>query len=173
MERNVATAEPVDVDGGKYQKSKKVEITLDSGAGASCWPESVWKSIPMGPKTKGVKLKVANGEELKYYSTKNVRFVPKDGFKRSGKKMKEEMCEMKFHVTDTIKPLAAAMATVKMGNRVVLEDGLGKSYIENARSGDKIMLTFVFDAEFPENDKSQTTGFRWQGWPQRGDGRVL
>ena len=33
--------------------------------------------------------------------------------------------------------------------------------------------TFVFDVEFPENGKSQRTGFRWQGWPQRGDGRVL
>ena len=74
---------------------------------------------------------------------------------------------MKFHVADTIKPLAAAMAMVKMGNRVVLEDGLGKSFIENIENGDRIMLkesrgTFVFDVEFPVKDKEQESGFRWQ-----------
>ena len=45
---------------------------------------------------------------------------------------------MKFHVTDTTKPLASAAAVAKMGNRVVLEDGPGKSYIENVATGKKI-----------------------------------
>ena len=45
---------------------------------------------------------------------------------------------MKFHVTDTTKPLAAAMSVVKMGNRVVLDmDG---SYIENKATGERIVL---------------------------------
>ena len=141
----------------------------------TCWPESVGKSIPTGPKEKGVKIKAANGNEMKYFGTKNVRFMPKDGFKQSGEKMEKETCQMKFQVTDVIKPLAAAMAVVKGGNRIVLEDGLGKSFFENIRSGDKIMLkesrgTFVFDVEFSE---SQTSGFRWQGCPWWGSGRIL
>ena len=41
---------------------------------------------------------------------------------------------MKFHVTDT-KPLASAAAIANMGNRVELEDGPGKSYIENVARG--------------------------------------
>jgi hypothetical protein len=55
-------------------------------------------------------------------------------------------------VTDTTKPLASAAAITKMGNRVVLEEGPGKAYIENLETGRKIFLkecggTFVFDAE--------------------------
>ena len=57
---------------------------------------------------------------------------------------------MKFHVTDTTKPLAAAMAVVKMGSRVVLDiDG---SHIENKATGERIILekknnTYVFEVE--------------------------
>ena len=59
---------------------------------------------------------------------------------------------MKLHVTDATKPLASAAAIAKMGNKVVLESGPGKSYIENAATGKRIALresggTFVFDAE--------------------------
>ena len=55
-------------------------------------------------------------------------------------------------MTDTTKPLASASAIAMMGNRVVMEGGMGKSYIENIETGRKIMLkesggTFVFDAE--------------------------
>ena len=65
----------MDVDGGAKGRSKNhkdntqdkpIKITLDSGAGASCWPEKLWKSIPMNPKTKGVRFSAANGSELKY-----------------------------------------------------------------------------------------------------------
>ena len=85
-------------------------------------------------------------------ATKIVRFVPDDAIKQNGRKMKDDMCEMKFHVTDTTKPLAAAMAIVKLGNRVVLEQGDGRSYIENLETGDRVMLkescgTFVFDID--------------------------
>ena len=59
---------------------------------------------------------------------------------------------MRFHVTDTTKLLASATAIAKMGNRVVLEDGPGKAYIENLATGKKIYLrenggTYVLDAE--------------------------
>ena len=59
---------------------------------------------------------------------------------------------MKFHVTDTTKPFASAAAIAKMGNRVALDDGPGKSYIENVATGKKIHLresggTYVLDAD--------------------------
>ena len=144
--------EQVCKNGKKMKKKKSIEVTLDSGAGAGCWPSDLLKEVPMGPKVKGVRFKVANGTELKYYGTKVVRFVPDDAIKQNGQKMKNDMCEMKFHVTDTTKPLAAAMAVVKLGNRVVLEQGDGKSYIENLETGDRVMLkesggTFVFDID--------------------------
>ncbi len=43
-------------------------------------------------------------------------------------------CEMNFQVTDTTKPFASAIAVVKMGNRVVLDDEL--SCIENKATGE-------------------------------------
>ena len=55
-------------------KTKAIEITVDSGAGASCWPAKLLKNIPMKEKDKGVRFKAANGTELKYYGTKNIKF---------------------------------------------------------------------------------------------------
>ena len=42
-------------------KTKAIEITLDSGAGASCWPAKLLKKIPMKEKDKGVRFMAANG----------------------------------------------------------------------------------------------------------------
>ena len=64
--------EKMQVDEGP--KTTSIEITIDSGAGASCWPSRLLKKIPMHPKDKGVRFKAANGMELKYYGTKNVKF---------------------------------------------------------------------------------------------------
>ena len=98
-----------------------------------------------------MRFRAANGTELEYYGTKKVKFYPSDGRKKNGDKV-DDVCEMNFHVTDTTKPLAAAMAITKMGNRVVLEAGAGKSYIENLTTGDKVILresggTYVFDID--------------------------
>jgi hypothetical protein len=60
-------------------KMKAIEITVDSGAGASCWPAKLLKKIPMMAKDKGVRFKAANGTELKYYGTKNIRFQAEGG----------------------------------------------------------------------------------------------
>ena len=55
-------------------KTKAIEITVGSGAGASCWPAKLLKNIPMKEKDKGVRFKAANGTVLKYYGTKNIKF---------------------------------------------------------------------------------------------------
>ncbi len=115
-------------------------------------PEKLLKDIPMGPKLKGVRFNRANSTELKYYSTMKVRFHASEGHRRDGGKMEGEMCEMNFHVMDTTKPVAGAMAIVKLGNRFVMEDGPGRSYIENFRMGDRVLLresvgTIVFDTD--------------------------
>ncbi len=58
---DIGKVESMVVDGATKGKSKNkkdqsqgkpIKITLDSGAGASCWPEKLWKSIPMNPKTR-------------------------------------------------------------------------------------------------------------------------
>ena len=127
---------------GEDAKKKTVEITIDSGAGASCWPASLLPEVPMQAKDKGVRFRAANGTELKYYGTKSINFRTDGG----------GACGMKFHVTDATKPLASAAAIARMGNRVVIQSGPGKSYVENVATGRRIALretggTFVFDAE--------------------------
>ena len=47
---------------------------------------------------------------------------------------------MKFHVTDTTKHLASAAAIVKMGNKVVLECGPRKAYIEHLAPGRRVFV---------------------------------
>lgn len=144
---NVGHVEAVDVmaveAGGK---KSKFQITLDSGAGASCWPVEWMPEVPMKPKLPGVKFRAANGEELEYFGRKDIGFCPVDGKEKGNK------CSMEFHVTNATKPLASAMAVVKAGNRVVLSQEVGGSYIENVTSGKRIRLkesggTFVFEVE--------------------------
>ena len=164
---SIGKVEAMHVDGGtKGNKGKSIKITLDSGAGASCWPEKIVKSSPMNRKTKEVKFSAANGTELKYYGNKNVQFAPKDMAGRGGKRMSGGACEMKFHVTDTTKPLASAMAVVKMGNRVVLDDEL--SYIESKATVERVLLkesggTYVFEVEGKPFVISKSVGFVRQG----------
>ena len=144
----------VDVKKKPKERSKPVKITLDSGAGASCWPEKLWRDVPMGPKTKGVRFAAANGTALKYHGNKSVKFIPNDMQNKDGCQMKGGVCEMKFHVTDTTKPLASALAVVKMGNRIVLD--MNGSYILNVATGEKVILkeeggTYVFEVESMTN----------------------
>ena len=87
---------------------------------------------------------------MKYYGNENLRFVPKDRISKNSNKVKDGVCDMKFHMTDTTKPLASAIAVMKMGSKVVLdEDG---SYIENKVTGERIMLkesggTYMFEID--------------------------
>ncbi len=83
------------------------------------------------------------------------------------------MCNMEFHVTNATKPLASAMAVVKAGNRVVLSQETGGSYIEKVKTKERIGLkgsggTFVFEVEAMSGKMStkadnQATDFTRQG----------
>ena len=63
---NVGHVETVDVMAvfGGETPTNKFLITLDSGAGASCWPAEWMPGVPMKPKQPGVKFRAANGDEL-------------------------------------------------------------------------------------------------------------
>lgn len=139
------------------EEKNKLEITLDSGAGASCWPVGLLPELPMKPRQKGVRFRAANGAELEYHGRKDVGFqTPGGGGGR---------CNMEFHVTNTTKPLASALAVVKAGNRVVLSQQ--GSYIENEKTRQRIRLqerggTYVFevtaDPATTEEDEWKTVG---------------
>ncbi len=69
-----------------------------------------------------------------------MKFHQREGRRRDGGKLDGELREVNFHVAVTTKPLAAAMAVVKVGNRIVMEGGPGRSYVENLRTGDRVLL---------------------------------
>ena len=110
---NVGHVETVDVMAvvGGETPTNKFQITLDSGAGASCWPAEWMPDVPMKPKHPGVKFRTANGDELEQFGRKDIGFCLMDGNGKGGN------CSMEFHVTNATKPLASAMAVVKAGNK--------------------------------------------------------
>lgn len=72
---HVQAADAVRIEVDRKPKRKNIEITVDSGAGANCWPQGLLQKVPMQPKAKGVRFRAANGTELKYYGTKNIQFM--------------------------------------------------------------------------------------------------
>jgi hypothetical protein len=97
------------------EKREVVEATLDSGAGANCWPEGMLPEVPIKPRALGVRFVAANGQDLAYHGRKEIRFRSAE----SGGK--GTVCQMQFHVTNSTKPLASAAAVVKAGNRIVFD----------------------------------------------------
>jgi hypothetical protein len=139
-------------------KRTKGSITLDSGAGASCWPNGKLKNVPMKPKMNGVKFIAAQGTELQCYGMKNIKFKPLcmvNGVVKEG-----NMGDIEFHVTDATKPLVSAVKVVEAGNTIVMSSNKGGSYIENDVTKERIYLrkekgTFVFDVIFEETFKNE------------------
>jgi hypothetical protein len=125
----------IDVD-TRQKELHMCQSILDSGAGVSCWPKASMKDMLMKPKQKGIRFKVANGTELEHLGKKEIHFQP-TAF-QNDKAVREGMCNMEFHVTDSTKPLASALTVLKAGNRIVLsKEG---SFIENEKTKEKITL---------------------------------
>ena len=118
---------------------------LDEGGGDEA--EAAWDQVPSGER---------RGAEV---LRKEAHRVPSRRRERSGK----NECNVEFHVTNTTKPLASALAVVNAGNRVVLTKEPGGSFIENIATKKKIKLkevggTFVFDVE--SERRSDYSGFK-------------
>ncbi len=95
----------------------------------------------MKPKLKGVRFRAAIGEDLRYRGRKDIRVKPVGG---------GTPCSMEFHVTNSTEPLASAMAVVKAGHRMILDQG--GSYVENELSKERVKLfevggAFAFETE--------------------------
>ena len=68
-----------DVKVGGVDKGEMIQITLDSGAGASCWPAELLPEVPMKPKLKGVRFRAASGKDLHYHGRKDILLKPARG----------------------------------------------------------------------------------------------
>ena len=118
------------------------DIVIDSGADESCWPEGQGDAFPTKPSTRKLILKTANGGDMKHYGQKEIIFKHEGG---------KEPIGLTFQVTDVKKPLLAVRRLVEKGNKVVLAEGDGESYIQNMASKVKVPVkkkggSFVIEA---------------------------
>ena len=69
-----------DVQVGGVDKEKVTQVTLDSDAGARCWPIGLLEKVPM---KRGVRFRAANGKDLHYHGEWRGLALPRE-FKPAG-----------------------------------------------------------------------------------------
>jgi hypothetical protein len=129
----------------------KGDIIVDSAADESCWPAGQGDAFPTRPARKELKLRTANGGEMKHYGEKQVTF------KYAGAKVP---VGLKFQVTDVKRPLLAVRRLVEKGNVVMLSGVSGESYVYNKEAKMRIPIvkkggSFVIEAEFVQGFTGQ------------------
>jgi hypothetical protein len=150
LKGQVYFVQAVDKDDGLLHLGKG-DIIVDSAADESCWPAGHGDAFPTKPAGKELKLRTANGGEMKHYGEKHVTF------KYAGAK---GPVGLKFQVTDVKKPLLAVRRLVEKGNVVMLSSVEGESYVYNKEAKLKIPIvkkggSFVIEAEFVQGFTGQ------------------
>jgi hypothetical protein len=150
MKDQVHFVQAVDKDDGLLHLGKG-DIIVDSAADESCWPAGQGDAFPTRPAKKELKLRTANGGEMKHYGEKQVMF------KYAGAKVP---VGLKFQVTDVKRPLLAVRRLVEKGNVVMLSGVSGESYVYNKEAKMRIPIvkkggSFVIEAEFVQGFTGQ------------------
>ena len=122
------------------------DIIVDSAADESCWPVGQGDAFPTVASKRELKLRTANGGEMRHYGEKQVTFRYSGGEGR-------DPVGLRFQVTDVRRPLLAVRRLVERGNTVVMSDKVGGSYIENKATKVRIPIikkagSFVIEAQF-------------------------
>lgn len=135
----------------------KGDLVVDSAADESCWPVGHGDAFPTKPSSRKMRLRTANGEEMRHYGEKRVLF-------RCGGPGGGEPLALTFQVTDVRKPLLAVRRLTEKGNKVVLSGDGEESYVYNAENNLKIPIvkkggSFVIEARFTKKLVEQTSGF--------------
>ena len=145
LEEEVAFVRAVEKSGCLLNLGKG-DIIVDSAADESCWPVGQGDAYETFKSKKDLRLRTANGGEMKHYGEKHITFRYRGGENK-------DPVGLKFQVTDVRKPLLAVRRLVEKGNVVVLSDGEGESYIMNKEAKVRIPIvkkggSFVVEAEF-------------------------
>lgn len=100
------------------------DIIVDSAADESCRPVGKGDAYPTKATDRRLRLRTANGGEMKHDGQKDSFF---EGGQEGGP------LGLRFHVTDVNKPLLSVRRLVECGSTVVLSAEDGESYIMNHR----------------------------------------
>ena len=133
-------------DGKSEIRYGRGDIVVDSAADESCWPVGQGDAFPTLTSQRDLKLRTANGGEMRHYGEKHIAFKYKGGECR-------DLVGLKFQVADVKRPLLAVRRLVERGNTVVMSNREGGSFIENKETKVRIPIvkkagSFVIEAEF-------------------------
>jgi hypothetical protein len=140
--------EQLELNAVEARQAQKGWITVDSGAGESVWPVSWikdWKRVQESDESKrGIGFVAANGGRMKNFGRTKIDFQ-NDGKSRS----------MGFHVTEVKKPSEAVSRIIDKGNKVHFGPKDEDNFIENMKTGEKIMMkrengTFAIEVDYDE-----------------------
>ena len=133
------------VDGkGTWISMGQGEITVDSAADESCWPEDMGGAFQIRASKRNIRLRAANGTDMKHLGEKDVTFKDSDSGTVMG---------MTFQVTEVKKALAAVWRLAEKGNIVQFGPEEHHNYILNLATKKKIKMqrkggSYVLKVEF-------------------------
>lgn len=149
--RCVVGGEPVDREAckigatdGTYVSLGIGEVTVDSAADESCWPEDVGGAFELKPSKHNIKLVAANGTVMRHAGEKEITF------RNPGE---NGVMAMTFQVTEVRKALAAVHRLTEKGNIVQFGPEEHHCFIKNIVTGKKIQMfkkgrSYVLRVEF-------------------------
>ena len=105
------------------------DITVDSGAEESCWPQGQGDVFVTISSKKRILLRTAHGRDMNHYGKKDITF-----------KRGSDIIGLKFQVTDVGEPLLAARRLVEKGNIVQFGPEPENNFIMTLESCKKIMM---------------------------------
>ena len=98
-------------------------------------------------------------------------------FRWNGEKIEGKISELDFHLVKVDRPVISIAWLMGKGNRILLEEGLGKSFIEEIEHGDRILLKVRMGMLAVRLraliQKDEVWGFRRQGKPERNGKGIL
>jgi hypothetical protein len=129
---------------GRWRKTGKGDITVDSAAEESVCPKGWCEQYPMTRPSRWMRFINASGGAMNHYGEKVATFVAGG---------EGEIMSLGFQVSDVRKPLAAVWRIAERGNKVQFGPEEGDNYIMNVASGKKVMMTrkggsYVIPAEY-------------------------
>ena len=110
---------------GHWKSLGDGEITIDSAADESCWPANMCGEFVVKPSRRNLRLKAANGSDMRHDGETSVTFKDKESGETLG---------MNFQVTEVRKPLAAVWRLTEKGNVVQFGPQEHQNFVRNLRT---------------------------------------
>ena len=156
---------------GKVEECCEDEVTLEAGIGVNCWPVGEGNDVPKLYEEGRTWVHRTDGTMTEDFGKVRVKIEYMERFRWNGERIEGKISELDFHLVKVDRPVISMAWLMGNGNRIVLEKGPGKSFIEETGQGDRIMLKVRMGTLAVRLRalirKGEVWGFRRQGKPER------